>query len=157
MDKDAYLVQDMITVFTISESLLENYCYFTNITNMEEWSKGIFEVLESVACMVDELFLEVTEMVEVFADEVQNTVGVEIDQYLQDMFAPIAEIYSELEGLVNETEQAFIYPGEPAVERHPACINCCHYHGQVYGGNLFVCAMHPYGWETENCPDWESI
>lgn len=123
---------------------------------MEEWPKGIFDVLESVACMVDEFFLGVTEMVEVLADEVQNTVGVEIDQCLQDMFAPIAEIYSELEDLVNETEQSFIYPVEPTAERHPACINCCHYHGQAYGGNLFVCAMHPYGWESENCPDWES-
>jgi len=20
---------------------------------------------------------------------------------------------------------------------------------------LLVCAMHPHGWEDENCPDWE--
>ena len=36
---------------------------------MEEWSKGIFELIDSVACMVDEFFLDVTEMVEVFADD----------------------------------------------------------------------------------------
>lgn len=123
---------------------------------MEDWSKSIIETLESVACIVDEFFLEVTEMVEIFADELQNTVGVEIDQYFQDMFEPIAEIYAELEEIVGETEQSFTYPVEPTPEKHPACIGCHHYHGQVYSGNLFVCAMHPYGWDTEECPDWET-
>jgi len=114
-------------------------------------------MLESVACMVDEFFLEVTEMVEVFADDVQNTVGIDLDQYLQDMFEPIAELYSELEDLVGETEQTYYsYPVEPTPETQPACVGCHHYHGQIYSGNLFVCAMHPYGWETEDCPDWES-
>jgi hypothetical protein len=122
---------------------------------MEEWPKSIFEILESVACMVDEFFVEVTEMVEVIADDLQNTVGVEIDRCLQDMFEPIIEIYTELEEIVGETDQAFTYPVEPTPEKHPACIGCRHYHGQVYGGNLFVCAMHPYGWETQDCPDRE--
>ena len=122
---------------------------------MEEWSKGIFELIDSVACMVDEFFLDVTEMVEIFADDLQNTVGVEIDQCLQDMFEPIAELYAHLEELVDDTEPTFPYPVEPTLERHPACMGCSHYHGQVYGGNLFVCAMHPYGWDTESCPDWE--
>ncbi len=125
---------------------------------MEEWPKGIFEMLESVANVVDEFFLGVTEMVEVIVDDVQNTVGVEIDQCLQDMFEPIADLYAELEELVGDTEQQFYsYPVEPTPETHAACIGCRHYHGQVYGGNLFVCGMHPYGWETENCPDWESM
>ena|SRR4028118_18650 len=123
---------------------------------MEDWPKSIIETLESVACIVDEFFLEVTEMVEIFADELQNTVVVEIDQYFQDMFEPIAEIYAELEEIVGETEQSFTYPVEPTPEKHPACIGCHHYHGQVYSGNLFVCAMHPYGWDTEECPDWET-
>lgn len=124
---------------------------------MEDWSKSIVETLESVACIVDEFFVGVTEMVENIADEVQNTVGVEVDQYLQDMFEPIIEIYFELEGIVNETDSTFPYPVEPTLEEHPACMGCRHYHGQVYSGNLFVCAMHPYGWESENCPDWESL
>ncbi|MFB8789127.1 MAG: hypothetical protein U7123_09820 [Potamolinea sp.] len=123
---------------------------------MEEWQKTIFETIESVTDMVDEFFLGVTDLVEALADEVQNTIGVEIDQYLQDIFAPIAEIYSELEEIVGETEATFTYPMEPTIEQHPACIGCRNYHGQIYNGNLFVCAMHPYGWESENCPDWDS-
>ncbi|HAA29827.1 MAG TPA: hypothetical protein DCE56_21700 [Cyanobacteria bacterium UBA8553] len=123
---------------------------------MEEWPKSIFEILESVACMVDEFFVEVTEMVEVVADDLQNTVGVEIDRCFQDMFDPIVEsLYADLEAFIGETEQAFTYPVEPMPDQHPACIGCHHYHGQVYSGNLFVCAMHPYGWDSNECPDWE--
>lgn len=123
---------------------------------MEDWSKSVFEVVESLTCMVDEFFVGVTEIVETMTDEFQNTVGVEIDQYLQDMFEPIAEIYAELEELVGDTDTTFGYPVEPSAEKHPACIGCHHYHGQVYSGNLLVCAMHPYGWDTEDCPDWEN-
>lgn len=123
---------------------------------MEEFSKSIFEVVESVAYMIDEFFVGVTEMVEVAADEFQSTVGLEIDQYLQDMFEPIVEMYAELEELISDTDTNFGYPVEPTAEKHPACIGCDHYHGQVYSGNLLVCAMHPYGWDTENCPDWEA-
>jgi hypothetical protein len=123
---------------------------------MEEWSKSIFEVVESMADMVDEFFVGVTEIVEVISEEIHNTVGVEIDQYLQDMFEPIAEIYAELEELIGDTDTTFAYPVEPTPERHPACIGCQNYHGQVYSGNLLVCAIHPSGWETEDCPDWEA-
>lgn len=124
---------------------------------MEEWPKDIFEILESVADMVDEFFLGVTDMVEIVANDVQNTVGIDIDQCLQDMFGPISEIFADLEEMVGETDQTYYsYPVEPTVEKNPACVGCHHYHGQVYSGNLFVCAMHPYGWEAENCPDWES-
>ncbi len=40
--------------------------------------------------------------------------------------------------------------------RPVACRGCQHYHGQSYGGNLFICGMHPYGVESDTCPDWEA-
>ena len=33
------------------------------------------------------------------------------------------------------------------------CSGCSHLHGQVYGGNLLVCGLHPYG--QEDCADYE--
>ena len=33
------------------------------------------------------------------------------------------------------------------------CRGCQNLHGQVYGNNLLVCGLHPYG--QENCPDYE--
>jgi hypothetical protein len=35
-----------------------------------------------------------------------------------------------------------------------SCQGCSNYHGEVYNGNLLVCAIHPYGWEDESCPDF---
>lgn len=37
-----------------------------------------------------------------------------------------------------------------------ACQGCRHYHGRIYGGNMLVCGMHPYGVEGDRCGDWES-
>ena len=130
---------------------------------MEKWQKDFFEMLETVTDEVDRFFLGVTEMVESFVElseeiteQVQNTVITEIDQYLHELAEPIFEVYWELEEIVGEDlDQPFPYTVEPTPEEHPACVGCCHYHGHVYGGNLLVCGMHPYGWEEENCPDWE--
>lgn len=33
------------------------------------------------------------------------------------------------------------------------CVGCENFHGQEHGGVMLVCAIHPYGIETERCPD----
>ncbi len=33
------------------------------------------------------------------------------------------------------------------------CQKCQHYQGQIHGGNLLVCVLHPYG--QEDCQDYE--
>ena len=38
-----------------------------------------------------------------------------------------------------------------------ACRGCQHYYGRSDGGNQLICAMHPYGPETDACEDWEAI
>lgn len=129
---------------------------------MEKWQKDFIEMLETVADEVERFFLGVSEMVdaifelsEEITEQVQNTMVIEIDQYLNDLAEPIFEVYWELEEIMGEVEQPFPYTVEPTPEKHPACVGCHQYHGQVYGGNLLVCGMHPYGWEGESCPDWE--
>jgi len=129
---------------------------------MEQWQKNLFEILETVADEVEQFFAGVSELVETIfelseeiTDQVQNTIDTEIDQYLNELAEPLFEVYWELEEIVGEVDQPFTYTVEPSLEEHSACIGCHHYHGQVYGGNLLVCGMHPYGWEGENCPDWE--
>ncbi|NJO65951.1 MAG: hypothetical protein HC836_50135 [Richelia sp. RM2_1_2] len=34
------------------------------------------------------------------------------------------------------------------------CNGCSNYHGQLYNGNLLVCAIHPHGLNGESCPDF---
>ena len=128
---------------------------------MEQWQKNLFEMLETLTDEVERFFLGVTEMVdtlfelsEEITDQVQTSLANEIDQYLNDLAEPIFEVYWEIEEVVG-SDQPFPYTVEATPEQHPACIGCQHYHGQVYGGNLLVCGMHPYGVETENCSDWQ--
>jgi hypothetical protein len=45
-------------------------------------------------------------------------------------------------------------PQPPKPQRPAACRGCVHYHGKVYNGTMLVCGMHPYGAESETCPDW---
>ncbi|GAB4235944.1 MAG: hypothetical protein Kow00121_63370 [Elainellaceae cyanobacterium] len=60
-----------------------------------------------------------------------------------------ADVYLEMLRQINTPR--------PLPSQQPkVCEGCCHYHGRMYGGNLLVCAMHPYGVEDDRCPDWES-
>ena len=38
----------------------------------------------------------------------------------------------------------------------PNCRVCKHHHGQIYGGVELVCAVHPYGYSGDSCPDYQA-
>jgi hypothetical protein len=129
---------------------------------MENWQKDLIEIIETVAVEVEQFFLGMGEMVDAFfelteeiTEQAQSTIFTEVDQYLQDLAEPILEAYWELEDVVADIDPAFPYPVAATPEQNPACIGCSNYHGQAYGGNLLVCAMHPQGWDDVQCPDWE--
>ena len=42
------------------------------------------------------------------------------------------------------------------LEDRTDCQTCKNHHGQTYGGVEFVCAVHPYGYGNNNCPDYEA-
>jgi hypothetical protein len=125
---------------------------------MEQWQKDLVEIVETVADEVERFFLGMSEMmVEAFfelREEITEQVP-SIVSDLQDLAEPMFEAYWELEDMVTDIDPGFPYSVEPTAEKNPACIGCTHYHGQVYSGNLLVCAMHPHGCEDENCVDWE--
>lgn len=129
---------------------------------MDNWQKDLIDIIETVAEEVEQFFLGMSDMVDAFlelteeiTEQVQTTIATEVDQYLQDLAEPMFEAYWELEDVVTDLDPGFPYSVEATAEKNPACIGCTHYHGQAYGGNLLVCAMHPHGWDDNNCPDWE--
>lgn len=138
---------------------------------MEDWHKDFFAALATVTAEIEQFFQEVGETVEAVADEIgeaieavgeemQGAMSPEVDRYLHELFDPFIEISVEFEDVdfedwLEDTEFAINPKVEPSQEEHSACIGCQHYHGRMYSGNLLVCAMHPYGWDDENCPDWE--
>jgi len=134
---------------------------------MEEWSKSIVEAIETVVSDMDKFFTDVTEefnemlgeltkISEEITDEVQNKILPELDECINEFFEPIIDIYFDLD-IESEGEHfdPFVTYVQPTETEQPACRGCKHYHGQVYGGNLLVCGMHPMGAEAETCPDWE--
>ncbi len=135
---------------------------------MEDWSLNFFEVMEAMVKEVEQVFTEIAkdvgEMMDAFVDaseemveQMQITFETEIEPRLNEFIDPILEAYLGFEIIVEETAQPVTHTVEPFLNDHPACVGCRHYHGQVYGGTMLVCGMHPYGWEGEKCPDWESV
>lgn len=37
-----------------------------------------------------------------------------------------------------------------------SCQGCTNYHGHYYGGKILICGIHPYGWDSDNCPDYQT-
>ena len=139
---------------------------------MENWQKDLADIVESLADETEQFFLGVGDLVSAFfeltgeiSEQIYTTLTEEFEQAFlqdlnfQDLTEPIRDFYAELEDLVidNETTAIFPYEIEATPEKNPACVGCRNYHGQVYSGNLLICAVHPYGYDDATCPDWESI
>ncbi len=141
---------------------------------MEDWSKEFFEVMENAASEVEHFFSDMNEefaemvdvlvkMSEEFTQQIQNNLiddidgyFSEFDGYLNELIEPIIEVYRDFDSNIGDIDSSFVTYVDPSPTQHPACRGCSNYHGQVYGGNLLVCAIHPTGVESESCVDWES-
>ncbi|MEG3874376.1 hypothetical protein QUB36_16080 [Microcoleus sp. AT8-B1] len=141
---------------------------------MEDWSKDFFGVMENAVSEVEHFFSEMGEefvemldvlakMSEEFTEEVQNNLINDIDGYFNEFdglfnefIEPIIEICRDFDPQFDEIDLSMVTYVDPSPTQQPACRGCRNYHGQVYGGNLLVCAMHPTGVESESCADWET-
>jgi hypothetical protein len=133
---------------------------------MEGWSdsfvRGLEEMVNDVEKFLADVIEEVNSAIEVLVDVSedwvdqfqQTTVGME--NSLNSLIDPILEAYLGFEVTLENTIQPITHTIDPLLNNHTACVGCRNYHGQAYGGTLLVCGMHPYGWEGEKCPDWES-
>lgn len=135
---------------------------------MDEWQKEFSEMLETVTEHVEDFFVEfaheATEVVNAFvaiSEEVStqlNTIFTdEVEQFVTELVSPVLEAYFGLGGMVEEAAQPMIQTVDPLLKQHLGCIGCRHFHGQMYGNNLLVCGMHPYGIDdgVDTCPDKE--
>ena len=131
---------------------------------MEDWQQDFVEMVEAVTVSVEQFFQDVGQAVEEVADQVQSEITAEIEEFFEEILFPPSVARHQLrerdflaDHLSDIDEEEFLLNPkvEPTSEIHPACVGCCHYHGRVYGRNLLVCAIHPYGWDDTNCPDWQ--
>lgn len=57
-----------------------------------------------------------------------------------------------------------LYPTASTLKKTPEkhsnnlklCQNCQNYHGQTYRENKLICAIHPYGFKGDSCPDFST-
>jgi hypothetical protein len=135
---------------------------------MEGRLPDFFQRLETFVSEIEQLWLQVAgdvgEVANRFADasqeiagQIQSNIEAELEQRCIEFIEPILEIFLEFETVLDEATQPVMHTIEPTLVNHPACIGCRHYHGQVYSDVLLICAMHPYGCDGEQCPDWESV
>lgn len=134
---------------------------------MESWSDEFFNLLEVLATEVEQFFTDVAKEVstvvdaivittEEAMDQMQVILDTEVERQLNDWIDPIVELCLTFESTVETAAQPIVHTIDPLMSDQPACVGCRHYHGQMYGGNLLVCGMHPYGWQDDKCPDWQS-
>lgn len=143
---------------------------------MENWQKDLITLFDQIntdfeefcsqmIITVETITEDVTEEINNFMVEIERNFNKEIDDVMQEIDYLVLELLQPLiEEEQEELDQDFYGLFEddnptitPNSEQHPACVGCRNYHGQVYNGNLLVCGMHPYGWDAENCPDWEKL
>lgn len=123
---------------------------------MQAITDGVEQFLTEISKDVEETVVALAEASEEFAEQMQNTFATEVERRLDEFFDPILEAYLGFEIAIDEATQPVVHTIEPALNNHSACVGCRHYHGQAYNGVMLVCGMHPYGWEGEKCPDWQS-
>jgi len=132
---------------------------------MDDWSQAWLETVEQVAKDFEDFCTEIGQVVEAIAAELQAELARDLDRWLDHWFGEdwlnddwfeTASFYLDLDETSATADAPFAKRLPASASHQPACIGCHHYHGYVYGGNLLVCGMHPYGWSGEVCPDWET-
>ena len=143
---------------------------------MDDWQQEWWKQLEKTAADMEKFFVDVEEATESFVDEISENVssfveqfqsGIieEVDSIVRDFIDVVIATSDEIDSALGEEWENFadddftdftsVSYHQPSAKSHPACTNCANYHGQSYNGNLLVCGMHPYGWDGDDCPDWE--
>ena len=127
---------------------------------LDDFSSEIVKLTEECEEYVNEITNDITEEINQILEETDNFIN-ELVDFMFDYESgrdPDNENRSSLDN-ISDWEQWYVdepIPKTPDAQKYPACVGCSNYHGHSYGGNFLVCGMHPYGWDSDQCPDWEA-
>jgi hypothetical protein len=118
------------------------------------WAEHVQSVIDpEIDRIVDEISRSVEPLeasVEAQLDEVADQLDQVLGPVLIEFTAGLDQWFEEVAAPLNQTV-------DPILQDHPTCVGCRNYYGQAHGGNMLVCAMHPFGPEDPQCADWESV
>ncbi len=122
-------------VLETSDRLAEqiNQAISPGLENLDKWEK---DVAQQVEAWLPEAPVEAAEEFERRVEEWTVQTG-----------AAIAEVLRPVEQTI-----------KPVLNEHKPCIGCRNYHGEAYGDNpdMLICGIHPFGYDADQCPDWQS-
>ena len=125
---------------------------------VDDCSLDLIRITEEFEEYIDEITVEINQVFEETQIFINELVEFVLDDQLTDNNNLENDDRSSLEDF-SDWDQFYVdepIKAKPNPQKHPACVGCRNYHGHNYGGNFLVCAMYPYGWENDRCPDWES-
>lgn len=143
---------------------------------MDDWLKQFQDdlqaafdnTLEQTELFLDQLADHTLEAVTPVLDAADQLADELAEQVVENISPPLSQALDELEtqidplvgSMVSWCEQTMAPIHQtltPWLQNHPKCAGCSYYHGESYGGEMLVCALHPSGPEQDECPDWDSV
>jgi hypothetical protein len=126
-------------------------------SEVDQLTDEVFDRLERCQKITDRLVDQAIDLgidlgVEILGIAPRSELEATADRWGDEIIGWFFGLEQSVDQFVQRTDQMV----DPIANNHPVCTGCRHYHGQSYGGEMLVCGMHPYGCETETCPDWES-
>jgi len=123
----------------------------------DDWTRDFWVVCDYAATEVEQAVGALAAVTQAIAADVEAAVA-DWEQFWDELWFGFA--FDEEDGFydglpADESWEPVVMAEKPSARHHSACIGCQHYHGYIYGNQLLVCGMHPYGWEGDSCPDWE--
>lgn len=126
---------------------------------MEGWQQNWWKMFDSIAHDIEQFLVDATqelsgmadtliEFSEEVAEQLEDAIAPHIDrldEHLDEWLVPILQTLDQFESDLDHAVEPVTHTIEPILNEHPICAGCRHYHGRMYGGNLLICAMHPYG------------
>ncbi|NJR41220.1 MAG: hypothetical protein HC781_23240 [Leptolyngbyaceae cyanobacterium CSU_1_4] len=138
------------------------------VKNVETAATSLEKFLQDASKEMGNRALTLMEISDEMAEEIEQAIAPAIEQMETQFTAwldPFLELGAELESFlhdiqwIDEISDFTDFSAESLSIQHPICQGCRHYHGEVYNGTPFICAMHPYGIidGSESCADKEAI
>jgi hypothetical protein len=147
---------------------------------MDNWQQDWFKAFETIANDVGQVFEDIgreiadaTDALFNFSEEVADEVEItlvqideivapkldQLDEQMAQWLDPVLQAVLGVQTTIDRAVEPVSHTVEPWLNQHPVCVGCRNYHGQQYGENLLVCAMHPYGVMegADSCPDKELV